>query len=253
VNALEEFLASLRRLFDFRTRPPAEHIGAPTSDRPPPQEPPVPALEVSSTEPVLEDIPTAVEDAVTDVPQVTRDAEAVAEIRALLEAMAEPPVATPEPLADVSPATEPVETAAPLEESAAEEPAAEEPAAEVSEPSPVLVEGTLVLTLQARPATFTIARSTAMLGRGEDNTIRLEDLSVSRRHARIVYRRSSYWLSDLGSMGGTWVNGSRLAAPHEIALGDIIDIGHCRLTVSYAGDAPKVDGPKAASRRPARR
>jgi pSer/pThr/pTyr-binding forkhead associated (FHA) protein len=196
------------------------------------------------TEPVLEDIPTAVEDAVTDVPQVTRDAEAVAEIRALLEAMAEPPVATPEPVADVPPATEPGETIAPLEE----------PAAEVSEPSPILAEGTLVLTLQTGPATFTIAQSTAMLGRGEDNTIRLDDLSVSRRHARIVYRRASYWLSDLGSMGGTWVNGSRLAAPHEIALGDVIDIGHCRLMVSYVRETPNGDGkPKAARRRPARR
>ena len=38
MNALEEFLASLRRLFDFRTRPPAEPISAPTSDRPPPEE-----------------------------------------------------------------------------------------------------------------------------------------------------------------------------------------------------------------------
>jgi pSer/pThr/pTyr-binding forkhead associated (FHA) protein len=119
---------------------------------------------------------------------------------------------------------------------------------------PSVVDGALVLTLNTPPATFTVARSTATLGRGEDNTIRLDELSVSRRHARIVYRRTGYWLSDLGSMGGTWVNGSRLAAPHEIGAGDVIDIGHCRLTVSFSPVPAKDDVKvKTPSRRAARR
>ncbi len=215
MNALEEFLASLRRLFDLRRRPPAEPISAPTSDRPPPGESPLPV------EP------------------------AVAEVRALLEAMAEPPVAAPEPGADVPlAAAEPVQTPAPLDE----------PVTDVAGRVSDLVSGALVLTLTAPPATFTIARSIATLGRGADNTIRLDDLSVSRRHARIAYRRAGYWLSDLGSMGGTWVNGSRLAAPHEIRAGEIIDIGHCRLTVSYARETAKVDVKvKIPSRRSTRR
>ena len=237
MNALDEFLASLRRLFDSRTRPPAEPISAPTSDRPPPEEsPPLP--------PVMEDVSTIVDDAVTKVPTVTRDADAVAEVRALLEAMAEPPVAAPEPGADVPhAAAEPVHTPASLDE----------PVADVAGAVSDLVGGALVLTLARPPATFTIARSSATLGRGADNTIRLDDLSVSRRHARIAYRRAGYWLSDLGSMGGTWVNGSRLAAPHEITGGEIIDIGHCRLTVSYARETAKVDAKvKIPSRRPTR-
>lgn len=215
MNALEEFLASLRRLFDFRTRPPAEPISAPTSDRPPPEVSPPPV------EP------------------------AVAEVRALLDAMAEPPVAAQEPGADVPHATaESLQTPALLDE----------PGADVAGPVSDLVGGALVLTLITPPATFTIARPTATLGRGADNTIRLDDLSVSRRHARIAYRRAGYWLSDLGSMGGTWVNGSRLAAPHEIRAGEIIDIGHCRLTVGYARDAAKVDVKvRIPSRRPTRR
>jgi len=249
MNALEEFLASLRRLFDFRTRPPADPISAPTSDRPPPEESPLPVEPAEESllpdEPPLEDVSTIVDDAVTKVPADSRDADAVAEVRALLEAMAETPVAAPDPGADVPQATvEPVQTPAPLDA----------PAAQVADPVSDVVGGALVLTLTTPPATFTIARSIATLGRGSDNTIRLDDLSVSRRHARIAYRRAGYWLSDLGSMGGTWVNGTRLAAPHEIRAGEIIDIGHCRLTVSYARDEAKADAKvKIPSRRPTRR
>jgi pSer/pThr/pTyr-binding forkhead associated (FHA) protein len=86
------------------------------------------------------------------------------------------------------------------------------------------------------------------LGRGEENKIRLDDLSVSRRHARIAWKQGGYWLSDLGSMGGTWVDGSRLNAPHRIAAGEVIDIGLCRLTVSSAGGAEKAEAKKSSGR-----
>ena len=261
MKALEELLASLRRLFDFRTRPPVEPISAPTSDRPPPAESSVPDESVLFDEPVPLDLDEpAVEDAltiddtVTEAPAVPHDADAVAEIRALLEAMAEPPVAAPEPVTDTSPAAEPVQATVPLEPVPLDRAPSMESAGSIAAPAPLLADGALVLTLDTPPATFTIARSTATLGRGEDNTIRLDELSVSRRHARIVYRRTGYWLSDLGSMGGTWVNGSRLAAPHQLGAGDVIDIGHCRLTVSVAGVPANGDvRAKTPSRRAARR
>jgi len=106
----------------------------------------------------------------------------------------------------------------------------------------------LVLTLATPAATFTVAKASATIGRGQENTIRLDDLSVSRRHARIAYRQGGYWLSDLGSMGGTWVDGTRLNAPRRIAAGEVIDIGLCRLTVSVAGGSAKAETKKNAAR-----
>jgi pSer/pThr/pTyr-binding forkhead associated (FHA) protein len=106
----------------------------------------------------------------------------------------------------------------------------------------------LVLTLGTPPTTFTVAKTSATLGRGQENTIRLDDLSVSRRHARIAYRQGGYWLSDLGSMGGTWVDGARLNAPRRIAFGEVIDIGLCRLTVGFTGGAAKAETKKSASK-----
>jgi FHA domain-containing protein len=110
----------------------------------------------------------------------------------------------------------------------------------------------LVLRLETErgPApTFEVARSGATIGRGPENTIRLEDLSVSRRHARIAYRQGAYWLSDLGSMGGTWVDGTKLNAARRVAAGQMIDIGVCRLIVAAAGDAAADDQDLMRSRR----
>src|SRR5438876_868902 len=130
--------------------------------------------------------------------------------------------------------------APPVSEAAASPPPA--PRAEVAAGearAPAAAGVGLVLRLEAErePApTFEVTRSGATVGRGPENTIRLEDLSVSRRHARISYRQGAYWLSDLGSMGGTWIDGTRLNAARRFVAGQMIDIGVCRLRVTFAGE-----------------
>ena len=94
-------------------------------------------------------------------------------------------------------------------------------------------------------STFHVTKSGATIGRGPESTIQLPDLSVSRKHARIAYKQGVYWLSDLGSMGGTWVDGAKLAAPRRVATGQKIDIGLCRLVVEAA-----VEGEKATAKGP---
>ena len=62
------------------------------------------------------------------------------------------------------------------------------------------------------------------IGRWPDNAIIIADRWVSRHHARIVRRGLRYLLEDLGSKNGTFVNGQRLAAPHELEDGDCIQV-----------------------------
>jgi pSer/pThr/pTyr-binding forkhead associated (FHA) protein len=98
----------------------------------------------------------------------------------------------------------------------------------------------LILRLESErgsPMTFEVTPAGATLGRAPESTIRLDDLSVSRKQSRIAYREGAYWLSDLGSMGGTWVDGTKLNAPKRLAAGQVIDIGVCRLTVAAAPHA----------------
>jgi pSer/pThr/pTyr-binding forkhead associated (FHA) protein len=96
-------------------------------------------------------------------------------------------------------------------------------------------------------STFHVTQTGATIGRGPESTIQLADLSVSRKHARIAYRQGAYWLSDLGSMGGTWVDGTKLAAPRRVATGQTIDIGVCRLRVVAAAESEKTGAAKGPS------
>ena len=217
---------TLKRLFEPRARSPVETIEAPTADRPPPPEPE--PLEPEAPQPQRSE-PAPPNEDTSDVSEVRALLEAVAEESEPAESVAEPPAA------DLSP--EPTPTL--FDESL-------EDVVDVPSAAPQQVGDALVLTLTTPPATFTVAKTAATIGRGQENTIRLDDLSVSRRHARIAYKQGGYWLSDTGSMGGTWVDGTRLNAPYRIGSGQTIDIGLCRLTVSFAAGASSADKEETA-------
>ena len=72
-----------------------------------------------------------------------------------------------------------------------------------------------------------------LLGRGTDCQILLPDSAVSRRHALIEARGEQYWLTDLESRGGTFINDLRLDAKLAVPLGehDRIRIGAWRFRV----------------------
>jgi ABC-type multidrug transport system ATPase subunit len=50
-------------------------------------------------------------------------------------------------------------------------------------------------------------------------------LMVSRLHAKISYRSGKFYVEDLGSRQGTYVNGQRITSPTEVALGARIQFG----------------------------
>ena len=64
------------------------------------------------------------------------------------------------------------------------------------------------------------------IGRGKTNDLVLEDTRVSRTHAMLrPSSRSSYFLLDLGSSNGTFLNGKLVTIPAELKDGDAITIG----------------------------
>jgi len=62
------------------------------------------------------------------------------------------------------------------------------------------------------------------LGRGNTCDVVLPDASVSREHAAIVRRTERFWVVDLGSLNGTFVNGQR-TAEHPLNAGDQLRFG----------------------------
>jgi signal transduction histidine kinase len=65
------------------------------------------------------------------------------------------------------------------------------------------------------------------LGRDSACSIVLRRRTVSREHARIIRRRNGYYLEDLGSAGGTQVNGRTTSGTVRLRDGDLIQVGDC--------------------------
>ncbi len=73
-----------------------------------------------------------------------------------------------------------------------------------------------------------------VIGRGDQANLRLADVGISRRHARLDFDGAQVVLTDLGSTNGTMVNGQRVSA---VALnpGDVIQLGTTTLTFRADG------------------
>ncbi len=67
------------------------------------------------------------------------------------------------------------------------------------------------------------------------------DNTVSRRHARLTHENGIYWVEDLGSTGGTWVNGQRITAKIQLAPEDQITVGQTTLEMIME-PAPLISG-----------
>jgi hypothetical protein len=70
----------------------------------------------------------------------------------------------------------------------------------------------------------------AVLGRGDQSDIRLEDSFASTSHARLVPQGDVVVLEDLGSTNGTYLNGEPLRGPQPLHVGDRIRIGDSEFT-----------------------
>src|SRR5205085_9626663 len=82
--------------------------------------------------------------------------------------------------------------------------------------------------------TYPLSIGSTVIGRGDQANLRLPDVGISRRHARLDVDGSQVVLTDLGSTNGTMVNGQRVSA---VALnpGDMIQLGTTTLTFRVDG------------------
>jgi pSer/pThr/pTyr-binding forkhead associated (FHA) protein len=81
-------------------------------------------------------------------------------------------------------------------------------------------------------ATFALQPVTSV-GRAPDNVVTLADAFVSSRHARLTQANGRWYLTDLDSTNGTFVNGARAGqAAEQINDGDVIQFGRVKLRLS---------------------
>ena len=67
------------------------------------------------------------------------------------------------------------------------------------------------------------------IGRAPSNTVVVDDQFASTEHAMLTFRGRAWYLEDLGSTNGTYVQGERIEAPVAIRFGDEFTVGRARL------------------------
>ena len=116
---------------------------------------------------------------------------------------------------------------------------------EFSVPIDELEEGKAIVVVRRGPnagTKFFLDKDVVTTGRNPSSDIFLDDVTVSRRHAEIRRKDSTFHLEDVGSLNGTFVNRHRVeSAP--LSSGDEIQIGKFKLVFFTGG--PSGGSPRA--------
>lgn len=82
------------------------------------------------------------------------------------------------------------------------------------------------------PASF--QKSEIFIGREQTSTLPLMDETVSGRHARLAYRHNQWWVEDLKSTNGTFLNEEPVNTMIVLVSGDEIRVGQTVMRVEIA-------------------
>jgi pSer/pThr/pTyr-binding forkhead associated (FHA) protein len=78
-----------------------------------------------------------------------------------------------------------------------------------------------------------LAKPEVVLGRDPGCDCILNDKTVSNRHACLSFHHQLWWLEDLGSTNGTFLNQELISSPLVVTNGDKITCGKINLTISF--------------------
>jgi DNA-binding response OmpR family regulator len=83
----------------------------------------------------------------------------------------------------------------------------------------------IALDIEVAPAKFTLSAASCTIGRAPSSDLVVRHNLVSRLHATVERRGPRYVLADADSANGTFVNGRRITAPHQLRRDDRIGLG----------------------------
>jgi DNA-binding winged helix-turn-helix (wHTH) protein len=83
----------------------------------------------------------------------------------------------------------------------------------------------LIIQDENQPAQhWSMSKDSMVLGRGEECDIVLAERQISRQHIRIYKESDLFYIQDLDSKNGTWVNGQQLKGTRELRDGDEVHV-----------------------------
>ena len=82
-----------------------------------------------------------------------------------------------------------------------------------------------------------LSQAATTIGRLPDNSVQIDNLAVSGHHAKIGWENDHYFVEDLGSLNGTYVNNERVGKA-TLKHGDQVKIGKHLVEFKHEGAAP---------------
>ena len=79
---------------------------------------------------------------------------------------------------------------------------------------------------------FSLQKTEIAIGREAGSDVYVNDVEVSRKHARLLSQFGDYLLEDLDSTNGTFVNGQRISGQRILKTGDTVFLGE-NVSLSY--------------------
>lgn len=87
----------------------------------------------------------------------------------------------------------------------------------------------VVTEAEGAARTYPIALEPISIGRADACQVVLADTYASQMHARVFPKDGTWFVEDLGSTNGTYLNRAKVTAPSEVGPGDEIRIGKTTL------------------------
>jgi pSer/pThr/pTyr-binding forkhead associated (FHA) protein len=108
-------------------------------------------------------------------------------------------------------------------------------------------QGELLATRQPPPLTLTTELDSQtitrqyfcpeiILGRDESSDFQISDQTVSSQHARLSYHQNQWWLKDMASTNGTFLNGEAVTAQVVITQGDRLRLGQVGVMIQIGSE-----------------
>jgi len=83
---------------------------------------------------------------------------------------------------------------------------------------------------------YELDSSVTMIGRSDDVNLTVSDISISRKHAMVVFRDKDFYVSDLDSTNGTFINKELVGSARLLREGDKLTVGSVTFKFSYQDD-----------------
>ena len=90
---------------------------------------------------------------------------------------------------------------------------------------------TIILDSDPQAVKQYFSQNEIIVGRDETCDITLNDAVISAKHARLIHRNMHWWIEDLNSTNGSFLNDERVESPAILINGDEIRVGRNILVV----------------------